>query len=35
VPKKPLASWIALVAMISVPICACIESLDANGITDP
>ena len=22
VPKKPLASWIRLVAMISVPICA-------------
>jgi hypothetical protein len=31
VPKKPLASWMTLVAMISVPICARIDPLDGIG----
>src|SRR6516165_7212129 len=31
VPKKPLASWIRLVAMISVVICARIRPLDCIG----
>src|SRR5262245_25077633 len=30
VPKKPLASWMALVAMMSVPISAHIDPLDRN-----
>ena len=32
VPKKPLASWMTLVAMISVPICARIELLDGISL---
>jgi hypothetical protein len=33
VPKNPLASWTPLVAMMRVPICACIDPLDRIGLS--
>ena len=33
VPKNPFASWTPLVAMMRVPICACIDPLDRIGLS--